>query len=85
MFITSRCGRYTSMVTFSLSTPYRMQIVPYVCPELSILAATVPAGHPAERLCGVEEGLREGRGREGRRRGKRVDVEQKWKDGEAYT
>lgn len=70
------------MVTFSLSTPYRMQIVPYVCPELSILAATVPAGHPAERLCGVEEGLREGRGerrtKERQKSGRGTEVE-RWR------
>lgn len=34
----------------SLLTLYRMQIVAScVCPELSILAATVPAGHPPEQ------------------------------------
>ena len=47
-----------------------MQIVaPCVCPELSILAATVPAGHPPEqsvwlkRDYGGEEGGRKGQSR----------------------
>lgn len=68
----------------SLLTLYRMQIVaPCVCPELSILAATVPAGHPPEQSVWLKrdyEGEEGGRTKERRER-RVVDVEQKWKDG----